>query len=217
MGSRYNESPEGGPPGLILASSSPRRRELMRVIGVPFRVVPSRVEETPHAGEPFRNFVRRAAREKGEEVASRYPEAFVLAADTVVVVGNRMLGKPEDRADGARMLRLLQGREHRVHTAVCLLRRSTGYADEAVETTRVAFRSLTGQEIRAYLRTGESDDKAGAYAAQGRGNLLIERISGSYTNVVGLPMTRVLEMLQRTGMLAVSREGTKWYRREGCR
>ncbi|HBO70627.1 MAG TPA: septum formation protein Maf [Deltaproteobacteria bacterium] len=217
MGSRYNESPEGAPPGLILASSSPRRRELMRVIGVPFRVVPSRVEETSHAGEPFRNFVRRAAREKGEEVASRYPEAFVLAADTVVVVGNRMLGKPEDRADGARMLRLLQGREHRVHTAVCLLRRSTGYADEAVETTRVAFRSLTGQEIRAYLRTGESDDKAGAYAAQGRGNLLIERISGSYTNVVGLPMTRVLEMLQRTGMLAVSREGTKWYRREGCR
>lgn len=217
MGSRYNESPEGALPGLILASSSPRRRELMRVIGVPFRVVPSRVEETPRGGEPFRTFVRRAAREKGEEVASRHPEAFVLAADTVVVVGNRMLGKPRDRADGARMLRLLQGREHSVHTAVWLLRRSAGYADGAVETTRVAFRPLTVEEIRAYLRTGESDDKAGAYAAQGRGNLLIERISGSYTNVVGLPMTRVLEMLQRAGMLAVSREGTEWYRREGLR
>lgn len=212
MGSRYNERPEAPPPRLILASASPRRRELMEVLGVPFSVVPSRVEEEPRSGERFRVFVRRAARGKGEEVAGRHPEAFVLSADTVVVVGGRLLGKPKNRADAARMLGLLQGREHRVHTAVCLLRRFDRYADEAVDTTRVTFRSLTPEEIRAYLRAGESDDKAGAYAAQGRGNLLIERITGSYTNVVGLPMTRVLGMLSRAGLVAVSRSGPEWYR-----
>lgn len=184
----------------------------MSVLGAPFSVVPPRVEEEPRSGETFRAFVRRAAREKGEEVAGRHPEAFVLSADTVVVVGGRMLGKPRNRADAARMLGLLQGREHRVHTAVCLLRRKDRYADEAVDTTRVTFRPLTPEEIRAYLRAGESDDKAGAYAAQGRGNLLIERITGSYTNVVGLPMTRVFGMLAAAGLVSVSRSGPGWYR-----
>jgi len=185
---------------------------LLEVLGIPFSVVPSRVEEEPRSGERFRSFVLRAAREKGEEVAGRHPEAFVLSADTVVVVGGRMLGKPADRADAARMLGLLQGREHRVHTAVCLLRRTDRYVDAAVDTTRVTFRPLTPEEIRTYLRAGESDDKAGAYAAQGRGNLLIERIAGSYTNVVGLPMTRVLGMLAAAGLVAVSRSGPGWYR-----
>lgn len=199
-------------PRLILASASPRRREMMEVLGVPFSVVPSRVEEGPRSGEGFRAFVRRAAREKGEEVALRHPEAFVLSADTIVVVGDRLLGKPNDRTDAARMLGLLQGREHRVHTAVCLLRKRDRYADEAVDTTRVTFRPLTPGEIRAYLRSGEGDDKAGAYAAQGRGTLLIERIAGSYTNVVGLPMTRVFGMLGTAGLVAVSRSGPGWYR-----
>lgn len=199
-------------PRLILASASPRRRELMEVLGVPFSVIPSRREEERRTGEGIRAFVRRAAREKGEEVAERHPESYVLSADTIVVVGDRLLGKPRNRIDSARMLGLLQGREHRVHTAVCLLRRADRYADEAVETTRVAFRPLTPVEIRAYLRAGESDDKAGAYAAQGRGNLLIERITGSYTNVVGLPMTRVLGMLSDAGLLRVSRSGPGWYR-----
>lgn len=189
----------------------------MEVLGVPFSVVPSRVEEEPRSGERFRAFVRRAAREKGEEVAGRHPEAYVLSADTVVVIEGRLLGKPRDRADAARMLRLLQGREHRVHTAVCLLRRRDAYADEAVDTTRVTFRPLSREEIRAYLRAGESDDKAGAYAAQGRGNLLIERIAGSYTNVVGLPMTRVFGMLAAAGLVAVSRTGPGWYRFRGGR
>lgn len=199
-------------PRLILASVSPRRQELMEVLGVPFSVVPSRVEEEPRPGERPREFVRRAAREKGEEVSGRHREAFVLSADTVVLVGGRLLGKPKNRADAARMLGLLQGREHRVLTAVCLLRTSDRYADEAVDTTRVTFRPLTPEEIRAYLRAGESDDKAGAYAAQGRGNLLIDRITGSYTNVVGLPMTRVFGMLEKAGLVAVSRSGPGWYR-----
>ena len=187
----------------------------MRVVGVRFRVVPSRVEEVPGPGEAPRRFVRRAAREKGEEVARRFPRSFVLSADTIVVVAGTILGKPRDERDGARMLAMLAGREHLVHTAVCLLRAEDGYRDEGVETTRVTFRRLSRQEIAGYVRTKEAGDKAGAYAAQGAGNLLIDRIAGSYTNVVGLPMTRVLGMLKKAGLVAVSREGPGWYRFAG--
>lgn len=197
--------------GLILASASPRRRELLGAVGVPFRVVPSRIDEERIPGEVPRRFALRAARDKGAEVAARHPGAYVLSADTVVVAGGALLGKPRDRRDGRRMLSLLSGREHVVHTAVCLLRARDGYRDEALVTTRVLFRNLTGAEIAGYLRTGESDDKAGAYAAQGAGNLLIERISGSYTNVVGLPMTHVLSMLLRAGIVGVRRSGRGWY------
>jgi septum formation protein len=202
---------------LILASASPRRRELLRAVGVPFRVVPSRIEEVPRQGESPLRFVRRAAREKGEEVAARNPSVFVLSADTIVVAKGKILGKPADRKEGRRMLSLLAGREHLVHTAACLLRDDGGYRDVLCATTRVRFRSLTGEEIAAYLRTGESDDKAGAYAAQGAGNLLIDRIYGSFTNVVGLPMTQTLAMLLRAGLLAVSRKGTRWYKFAGKR
>lgn len=203
--------------GLILASASPRRRELLGAVGVPFRVVPSRVDEDCLPGEAPRRFVLRAARDKGAEVAARHPGAYVLSADTIVVVGGALLGKPRDRRDGRRMLAMLSGREHLVHTAVCLLRGRDGYRDEALDTTRVLFRKLTAAEIAGYLRTGESDDKAGAYAAQGAGNLLIERISGSYTNVVGLPMTRVLSMLGRAGIVRVLRSGRRWYGAAGNR
>jgi septum formation protein len=202
---------------LILASASPRRRELLRTVGVPFRVVPSRVEEVPRPGEPPLRFVRRAALEKGEEVASRHASTFVLSADTIVVAGGKILGKPADRKEGHRMLSLLAGREHLVHTAACLLRADGGYRDALCVTTRVRFRPLTKEEIAAYLRTGESDDKAGAYAAQGAGNLLIDRISGSFSNVVGLPMTQTLSMLLRAGLLAVSRKGPRWYEFSGER
>lgn len=183
----------------------------MRVVGVAFRVIPPRVDEAPAPGEAPRRFVRRAAREKGKEVAKRYPESFVLAADTIVVIDGRILGKPRNAGEASRMLARLAGREHLVHTAVCLLRARDGYRDEACETTRVRFRNLSRAEIEAYLRTGETGDKAGAYAAQGAGNLLIDRIVGSYTNVVGLPMTRVVEMLLRANLIAVSREGPGWY------
>lgn len=198
-------------PELILASSSPRRTDLLRVVGIPFRVVAPRTEEEPAPGESPRRFVRRAARGKGEEVAGRYADSFVLAADTIVVASGRILGKPKSPADGVRMLSLLAGREHLVHTAVCLLRARDGYREEGIETTRVAFRELSRREIAAYIRTGEPDDKAGAYAAQGAGNLLIDRIVGSYTNVVGLPMTRVVEMLLRANLIVVSGKGPGWY------
>jgi septum formation protein len=202
---------------LILASESPRRRELLRAVGVPFRVVPSRIEEVPRRGETPLRFVRRAAREKGEEVGIRHPSSFILSADTIVVAKGRILGKPADREEGRRMLSLLAGREHLVHTAACLIRADGGYRDALCVTTRVRFRPLSKEEIAAYLRTGESDDKAGAYAAQGAGNLLIDRISGSFTNVVGLPMTQTLAMLLRAGLLVVSRTGPGWYEFPGGR
>ena len=201
---------------LILASESPRRRELLAAVGVPFRVTPSGVEEKPLPGEPPARFIRRAALEKGDEVAARHPSSFVLSADTIVVADGTILGKPRDRADARRMLSLLAGREHRVCTAVCLLCAGRGYCDLRTETTRVRFRDLTPAEIAAYARTGECDDKAGAYAAQGAGMLLIDRVAGSFTNVVGLPMTTVVRMLQRAGMIRVSARGPACYAfREG--
>jgi septum formation protein len=183
----------------------------MRSIGVPFRVVPSRVEETPRAGETPLRFVSRAAREKGEEVSRRYPSACVLSADTIVVLDGAILGKPLDRRDAERMLSLLAGREHLVHTAVFLSRAADGYRDRVRETTRVRFRPLTRAEIEGYVRTGEPDDKAGAYAAQGAGALLVDSVAGSFTNVVGLPMTPVIAMLLRAGVISVAGRGPGWY------
>ncbi len=196
---------------LILASESPRRRELLAAVGVPFRVIPSGVDETPRAGEPPSQFVRRAALDKGEEVSARYPSSFVLSADTIVVADGRILGKPSDRAEARRMLSRLAGREHKVYTAVCLLAGGHGYRDLGTEVTRVRFRPLTAAEVAAYARTGECDDKAGAYAAQGAGMLLIDRVAGSFTNVVGLPMTRVVAMLARARLIRVARSGPAWY------
>jgi len=196
---------------MILASESPRRRELLAAVGVPFRVVPSGVDEIPLPGESPSRFVRRAALDKGEAVAALHPSSFVLSADTVVVSDGRILGKPRDRAEARRMLSRLAGREHRVVTAICLLCRERGFRELGTEVTRVRFRPLTAAEVAAYARTGECDDKAGAYAAQGAGMLLIDRVAGSFTNVVGLPMTRVVEMLARAGLIRVTRSGPTLY------
>jgi len=196
---------------LILASESPRRRELLSTVGVPFRVIPSGVDETPRRGEPPARFARRAARDKGLWVAKRHPDAYVLSADTIVVRDGRILGKPRDRADARRMLSLLAGREHRVYTAVSLLCAAKGYEETAVEVSRVRFRALSPAEVAGYARTGEGDDKAGAYAAQGAGMLLIDRVAGSFSNVVGLPMTRVVAMLAFARLIRVSPSGPSWY------
>src|SRR5512141_2436266 len=186
---------------MILASESPRRRELLAAVGVPFRVVPSGVDEIPLPGELPSRFVRRAALDKGEAVAALHPSSFVLSADTIVVADGRILGKPRDRAEARRMLSLLAGREHRVVTGICLLCRERGFRDLGTEVTRVRFRA----------RTAAGDDKAGAYAAQGAGMLLIDRIAGSFSNVVGLPMTRVVAMLARARLIRVTRSGPAWY------
>jgi septum formation protein len=201
---------------LILASASPRRRELLRAAGIRFRVIPSRAAESgAFPGEDPRRYVRRAARDKGHEVSVRFPGSWVLSADTVVTLDGRIMGKPADRRQAFRMLSLLSGREHRVHTAVCLLHAGRRFRAEALGTTRVRFRPLSPAEIEGYLRTGESDDKAGAYAAQGAGASLIDRINGSFSNVVGLPMTQTVLMLQAARLLEVDPAGPAWYRFSG--
>ena len=200
---------------LILASESPRRRELLSALGVTFRVMPSGVDEVPFSGEAPARFAMRAAMDKGTEIAQKHPFSWVLSADTIVVVDGMILGKPRDRADARRMLSMLAGREHRVYTSVCLLCVRRGYRDAGTEMTRVVFRPLARSEITAYSRTGECDDKAGAYAAQGAGMLLIDRITGSFSNVVGLPMTRVVSMLKKAGLIAASRSGSCFYRFAG--
>lgn len=202
-------------PTLILASASPRRRELLDLLGVPFRVIPSSAEEAPRPGEAPRSYARRAALDKGEETAARHPSSWIVSADTIVTADRAILGKPADREEAFRMLSFLAGREHRVITAVCLIRKDRGYRDEATVATRVRFRALSRLEIEGYLRAGEWDDKAGAYAAQGAGMLLIERIAGSFSNVVGLPVTQTLALLAKAGVVEASPRGREWYRLGG--
>ena len=192
-------------PPLILASASPRRRELLTQLGLDFEVMPSDVPEQPLKSETASEFAARIAREKAMHVAAQRFQQWVLAADTVVVVDGEILGKPRDRDDARRMLRLLSGRTHRVLTAVTLLAPGGASADEVVIETSVRFRPVRAQEIEAYLDTDEPFDKAGAYAVQGRAAGFVEAVEGSYTNVVGLPLDEVGELCRRHGVLATTR------------
>ncbi len=178
---------------LILASRSPRRREILAGAGIPHLVRPAEVDESIRDGEDAERYVRRVARAKAEAVDAA-PGDVVLGADTVVVVDGEILGKPADEADARRMLRLLAGREHFVITGICL--RSAGGVIEDAETTRVRFLPLSEQEIDAYVASGEPLDKAGAYAIQGLASKFIDRIEGCYFNVVGLPMAKVYGFLR---------------------
>ena len=176
---------------LILASGSPRRAELLRRAGLTFEVVLPDIDEVPLPGEAPDAFVMRTAREKAESIPST--DAVILAADTAVVDGDRILGKPADTEDAAVMLRSLSGRTHDVMTGVCLraLERTACFHIE----TRVTFRDLPEQEIKEYVASGEPMDKAGAYAIQGGAAKMVHRVEGSYSNVVGLPLCEVIEEL----------------------
>jgi septum formation protein len=180
---------------LILASASPRRRELLAARGLRFEVVPSAVDETPCPGEPPEAFAQRLAREKACDVARHRPGTCVLAADTVVIAGANLFGKPTDRDDARRMLRALSGQTHRVLTAVALVDVDGHIAETAVES-EVEFRHLTAGEIEAYLDSDEPFDKAGAYAIQGVAQKFVTGVRGSYPNVIGLPVDEVLELLR---------------------
>lgn len=184
---------------LILASGSPRRRELLGHFGIPFAVVPSLAEENATGTGLTR--VAALARQKCSDVFSRYAQYPVLAADTLVCLDDLVLGKPTDEADARRMLRLLSGRWHSVYTGVCLMM-PDGARFERVETTRVKFRRVGDGEISRYVRTGEPMDKAGAYAVQEIGGIFVERIEGSPSNVIGLPLTAVASLMVAAGMLA---------------
>jgi septum formation protein len=178
---------------LVLASQSPRRREILSSAGIEFIVRPARVREQRLAGEEPQAHVRRLARAKAEAVAAAEGE-IILAADTVVVVGNRLLGKPDDDQHARWMLGQLSGREHEVITGVCL--RSAGRLVVDAETTRVRFVRLSEQEIADYVSSGEPMDKAGAYAIQGLASKFIDRVEGCYFNVVGLPVALVYRRLK---------------------
>lgn len=178
---------------LVLASASPRRRELLESLDLDFIVRPAAVDETPNPGERPRDLVRRLAREKAE-AAGRDAE-WVLAADTIVVENGDVLGKPRDRDQAKEMLRRLQGRWHLVLTGVAL-KPPDGDTLHAVESTRVLFAELTPEQIDWYAATGEPDDKAGAYAVQGLGSLFILEIDGNYSNVVGLPLPTVRQLFE---------------------
>lgn len=189
---------------LILASASPRREALLAQVGLPFRVEPSRVsEEGVGAPRDPALFVEQAALAKAEEVGSRVGEGLVLGADTAVVIGSQVLGKPACAAEAYTMLRRLSGATHRVYTGLALVQVAAGRVTRrrsAHEMTRVTMRRLGAREIAAYVATGEPLDKAGAYGIQGRGALLIEHIEGCYFNVVGLPLARLADLLGEFGV-----------------
>lgn len=184
---------------LILASASPRRRELLGRFAVPFRVIPARGAETAPEGLTPGELVRCLAEHKAAEVAEgEGPESVIIAADTVVEIDGEILGKPGTPERAAEMLRRLSGRTHRVWTGVCV--RQGERILSAAEETAVRFRELEEEEIRAYVVTGEPMDKAGAYGYQDRACLFVERIEGDYFNVVGLPMDRLGRMLREFGV-----------------
>lgn len=184
---------------LILASSSPRRQELLREAGIAFEVRPAHILEERKTNEPPVDYACRLAREKAEAVAKDLPGRYALGADTIVVVDNEVLEKPKDASDAARMLRLLSGRAHQVITGVCLVA-PQGAADVRFANTLVHFRVVAEQEIQEYIASGEPMDKAGAYAIQGGAATWIQRIEGEYSNVVGLPLSLVKEMLHASGL-----------------
>ena len=188
---------------LILASSSPRRASYLKELRIPFRKVVPEVDETRRPGESPRRYVRRLAVEKATTVSARHPTAWVVAADTTVVIDGRVLGKPKDRRQAKRMLSTLSGRSHRVMSGIALAHDATSTVASAVSVTRVFFRPLSNEEIDWYVDTGEPLDKAGAYGAQGRGGLLLSRIEGSFSNVVGFPLEKFYELARRVSLEAV--------------
>jgi septum formation protein len=179
---------------VVLASASPRRRDLLDLIGIAHEVRPANIDETMRPREAPRRYAERLAREKASAIATRDPDLITIGADTVVVINRKVLGKPADANDAARMLRALSGREHTVITAVAVSRGRK--LRSAVEEVRVKFRRLRDDEIDAYIAMGEPMDKAGAYAIQGMASRWIPRIEGDYSNVVGLPVALVYRMLQ---------------------
>ena len=194
---------------LILASASSRRQELLRNAGIAFTVQPTNIPEVLGDGECPRVSAERLAREKALAIFRQQANAFVLGADTIVIIDEQILGKPRDRDDAARMLRILSGRTHQVTTGVCLVGPQTrvgsgalaSFEDVRSETSLVTMSTLTDDDIRSYIATGEPMDKAGAYAIQGIASRWIPRIEGDYFNVVGLPVSLVYRMIREHAVL----------------
>ena len=188
-------------PELVLASSSPRRIELLAQVGIrPDHIDPADIDETPLKGETPPLLARRLASSKAQVVASRHPQAIVIAADTVVSVGRRFLEKAADEAEATRFLKLLSGRNHRVHTGVAVIR--DGRLSVRVNETRVSFKPLSDDEIAAYVATGDWRGKAGGYGIQGPAGAFVQRIVGSHPSVMGLPVYETVQLLTGVGWRA---------------
>ena len=189
-------------PRVVLASQSPRRRDLLDLIGVRHSVRPADVDESVRTGEAPDAYTERLAREKARAVAALEPQAYVVAADTTVVIDDEILGKPAHVAEAREMVRRLAGRTHEVFTGMAVRHEDGAGAREAsaVERVRVTFRALTDAEIAAYVATGEPMDKAGAYGIQGYGATIVERIDGDYFAVMGLSLVRTVALLREVGL-----------------
>lgn len=185
---------------LILASASPRRRELLSSLGLDFEVITSDVEELLAEGETPHDYVSRLAHAKARAVASGHEDRWVIAADTVVNLDKKILEKPRDEKEAASMLALIAGRTHRVFTGLTLMNLQRPFEQTLVEITEVTISRLSRQQIDWYVKTGEPLDKAGSYAVQGLGAMFIESIRGNYTNVVGLPLSTLVAMMRKAGI-----------------
>ncbi|RMF35768.1 MAG: septum formation inhibitor Maf [Chloroflexi bacterium] len=187
---------------LVLASRSPRRRELLALLEVPFQVTPVGIAEDPRPGEPPEEMVRRLAQAKARAAAQRHRDGLIIGADTIVVLDGAVLGKPRDEEEAVRMLKALRGREHWVHTGLALVEPATGRETGRVVSTKVPMRAYSDEEIARYVASGDPLDKAGAYAIQHSGfrPVVLERLQGCYANVVGLPLCSLVEMLEAWGV-----------------
>lgn len=190
-------------PTLILASNSPRRKQALRRINIPFLAVPNHIneeDEMQSVEEDPETVALYLSRRKAESVSHQYPDRFILGMDTIVAKDGRVIGKPTDEEDAFRILSELNGRWHTVITGVTLLNSQRGYFDTLSVHTKVKFKEFSAEEVRSYLKTGESLDKAGAYGIQSKGGALVETIEGDFSNVVGFPESAVLAMLEQAGI-----------------
>ena len=200
MVSSVSALPPGSPLELILASASPRRRELLAQLAIPFTVIPANIDESAWPNEVPRAYTMRVAHAKAQHVAQQFPTAVVLGADSVVVLDQQILGKPKDIEEARHMLTRLSGREHTVLTGVAVLHAAQQFVGLDAVSTLVRFRPLSASVIEHYLTTGEPMDKAGAYAIQGAAAAFVASWDGCYTNVVGLPLRRTAALLQAAGL-----------------
>jgi septum formation protein len=194
----------GEDPVLILASKSPRRRYLLEKAGLSFSVIPSDIDETTVPLSPPEVYVRVLSEAKAESIAKKYPEKWVIGADTIVLKDGTVLGKPGSIDEARSMLKQLSGQAHEVFTGYSIVCKAKNRKFSETVQTEVYFKNLTDEEIEWYIHTKEPFDKAGAYAIQGLGTFLVKRINGSYTNVVGLPVCEVIEFLIKEGVVGLS-------------
>jgi septum formation protein len=192
---------------IILASKSPRRRYLLKQVGLEFSVIPSSFDENSVTMTTPEPYARILAENKARVVSEIYPDQWVIGADTIVLIDNEVLGKPGSTGEARGMLLRLSGKAHQVLTGYCVCCKSRNRFVSGTVTTDVHFKDLSAAEIEWYIQTGEPFDKAGSYAIQGLGTLIVKRINGSYTNVVGLPVCEIVEILINEGVVALNTKG----------